>query len=102
MDEYQTHQFWEMKPPTVKQTFTYNELKKILDTLDENQLNCPVRWGGEGNSGLIQSVWIVEENQINPSGDGWEPVSAYDNDPEFDMSDEPVVCSKGTPILLAD
>lgn len=105
MDEFQTRQFWNnMKKTTfdllMEKAITYRKLKEILDSLDESQLDTPVRWGGDNTSGVISDTWIVEEDQINPSGDGWEPVSVYDNDPEFDMSDEPIVCKKGTVILI--
>ncbi len=85
-----------------KEILTYRSLKKILENFDETQLDLPVRWVGDGASGIINGMWIVEEDQINPSGDGWEPVSTYDNDPDFDASDEAVVCEKGSPMLLSN
>lgn len=105
MDEFQTHQFWNnMKKSQfelmMEKAITYRKLRDVLNSLDESQLDSPVRWGGDNNSGVIADTWLVEEDQINPSGDGWEPKSVYDNDPEFDMSDEPVVCKKGTLILI--
>lgn len=96
MDEYQTRHFWNME----KKKYTYRELKDILNSLSEEQLNNEVMWAGDSRGGKIGSVWIAEEDQINPSGDGLEPVSAYDNDPDFDATEESVVCKKGTLILL--
>ena len=100
MDEFQTQTFWK----NMEKKMTYRELRDVLNSLSESQLNMPVRWGGENNSGFFTKVWIVEEDQINPSGDGWEPVSAYKDDPDFpDIHvTEPVVCKKDTPILLTD
>jgi hypothetical protein len=99
MDEYQTKHFWDMIEVN-NEKFTFRDLKKVLDTLTEEQLNMEVRWAGDSRGGTMDSIWIVEEDQINPSGDGMEPVSAYDNDPDFDATDEPVVCKKGTVLLL--
>ena len=52
----------------------------------------------------IADVWILEEDYVNPSGDGIEPVSAYQNDPytsEEELEDilEEVVFKKGTVLL---
>jgi hypothetical protein len=96
MDEYQTLQFWN----TMEKKFTYRDLKQMINYLTEEQLDLQVRWAGDGRGGTLDKLWIVEEDQINPSGDGMEPVSAYDNDPDFDASDEAVVCPKGSVLLL--
>lgn len=96
MDEYQTFHFWNME----EKKFTYRDLKETLNTLTEDQLDMEIRWAGDGRGGKIGEVWIVEEDQINPSGDGMEPVSAYANDEDIDVSDEPIVCKKGTVLLL--
>jgi len=101
MDEFQTRQFWKMKPQDIK-PITYRHLKELLNSLDESHLDHPVRWGGDNTSGLITGTWLVEEDQINPSGDGWEPKSAYKDDPDFDVTDEPVVCPSGSLILLCE
>lgn len=81
--------------------FTYRELKNIIGTFSEEQLDQSVICCGEADNSLrVEKVWIVEEDQINPSGDGMEPVSAYIDDPDVDVEGEFVVCAKGTPILL--
>jgi hypothetical protein len=77
MDEYQTQHFWKM---IEQKKYTYRELKEVLNSLNDEQLNGEVMWAGDGRGGKIGGAWIVED-QINPSGDGMEPVSAYDNDP---------------------
>lgn len=79
---------------------TNRELKEFLGTLTEEQLDQAV---------LLQSEWkgydvimpeIMEEDYINPSGEGAEPISLYPTDPEdpdyCDITDEPIVIKKGS------
>lgn len=80
--------------------FTYRDLKEIINSLTSEQLDKEVIWAGDGRGGKIDSVWIADEDQINPSGDGMEPISAYFDDPDFIWEDELVVCEKNTPIIL--
>jgi hypothetical protein len=80
--------------------FTYRKLKAIIDTLNDEQLDKEVIWAGEGRGGKAEGLWIAEEDQINPSGDGMEPISSYVDDLEFNLEDENIVCTKDTPILL--
>ena len=82
---------------------TYKELKEILSTLTEEQLNFQIMCSASDSSigsGKISEVWIAEEDQINPSGEYMEPVSIYLNDPDIDVELEPIVCKQGTPILI--
>lgn len=103
MDEYQTKYFWTMIiDEAEKQKFTYRTLRDTIATLTDEQLDMEVIWAGDGRGGKLSGIWVVEEDQINPSGDGMEPVSAYDDDSDFDASDEPIVCEKGTVILIED
>jgi len=80
---------------------TFRELKAALDTMTDEQLNYDAHWCGEDRGGVVGSVWIVDEDQVNPSGDGMEPVSTYAESPEY-VTDEPVVARKGQPLLMVD
>lgn len=78
---------------------TYRELKRKLSEFTEEQLDQSVVAGApDCRSIFINSVWIVEEDQINPSGDGMEPVSEYADEPDI-LATEPVVCKAGTIFL---
>jgi hypothetical protein len=80
--------------------FTYRDMLSAMSTFTDEQLDMEVRWSGDESGGELSGFWIVEEDQINPSGDGMEPVSVYANDPDVDVDAEEIVCKKGTPILL--
>ena len=80
---------------------TFRELKAALELMSEEQLNYEVHWCGEDRGGKVGSVWVVDEDQINPSGDGMEPVSTYADKPEY-VQDEPIVAHKGQPLLMVD
>lgn len=62
---------------------TWYELKKFCNTLEGGQLGQPVKVWGEGFCHTVTSVEILEEDMINPSGDGAEPVSAYLDDKDY-------------------
>jgi len=105
MDEYQTQQFWKKMD---KEKFTYRQLKDILNALTDEQLDESIYCASEIGGGIVNEVWIVEEDQINPSGEGMEPISHYMDengnnlDEYFDANKESIVCKKGTVVLLMD
>ena len=79
---------------------TYGELYNQLGKLSVEQLQQEVRTlGSERRGAKIDKLWIAEEDYINPSGDGIEPISAYTDDEENDVTGEPVVISAGTILL---
>lgn len=91
---------------------TYGDLKKALDGLTPEQLAMRVGWTGEDTGGYVFSLWIVEEDHINPSGDGGEPVSEVrkyliedgytPEEAQREIDSEPVVALKGQPLLMVD
>ena len=83
-----------------REPMNFGQLLEQLQSLTAEQLAQPVILLQEGPHINVHEFVAFDEDQINPSGDGIEPVSAYDNDPYFDMSDEPVVLKKGTPVLI--
>lgn len=80
---------------------TYQELYEELRKLTPEQRQQEARICGIDRPGMkIGEIWIVEEDQVNPSGDGMEPVSVYKDDPDFNINDEPIVCKAGVILLL--
>jgi hypothetical protein len=77
-----------------KTTLTWAELKVFANKLTPQQLAQPVLAMGEPG-GAIESVTIFEEDFINPSGEGPEPVSVYEQAVGDDVKEEPVVIAKG-------
>lgn len=71
----------------------------------------PVYYTGEGISGPIFGVWILDEDYINPSGEGMERVSDVrrglieegltEAEADEGIAEEVVVASKGEPLLDA-
>jgi hypothetical protein len=84
---------------------TYGDLKRGLSELTDEQLKQDVRVSGEEHSARVCEMWILEEDHINPSGEGMEPVSAYLDDPEYGqefVDGEVIVAKKGTVLLVED
>ncbi|MFA6057262.1 MAG: hypothetical protein WC756_03615 [Taibaiella sp.] len=77
---------------------SWSELKNFANTLTEEQLQQPVRIWGESFAADIESVEVLDEDMINPSGEGCEPVSAYADEPET-LEDEPVIYPAGRILL---
>ena len=84
--------------------FTYRDLLELLPTLSEAQLNQPAQTVTDLFTApliTISELWVTEEDQINPSGEGCEPISAYKDEPDFEVyKDEPVIYPKGTVLLV--
>ena len=78
----------------------FGQLLEQLQSLTTEQLAQPVILLREGPHINVHEFVAFDEDQINPSGDGIEPASAYADDPDYDVSDEPVVIKKGTPVLI--
>jgi len=79
---------------------TYQDLYDQLKNLSSLQRQQEVRTlGSERRGAKIDKLWIAEEDYINPSGDGIEPISAYKDDDENDISGEPIAVHAGTVLL---
>lgn len=72
----------------------WQDVKEFVNSLNEEQLQQPMRYWGEEKAGGIFAISILQEDFINPSGECVEPSSTY----EFD-EDEPIVYPKGTILL---
>lgn len=79
---------------------TFGGLKQFVNTLSEDQLKQKLRFWGDEIGGTFEGVQVLQDDQINPFGDGCEDRSPYlpggeHYDPQFDMENEPIVLSKG-------
>lgn len=83
----------------------YRELLEKLQTLSPEQLEQEVRVTGEDHSAKIDELWILEEDYINPEGDGAEPISSFELDDDFDeaaLAAAPRAAHKGDVFLSED
>lgn len=93
---------------------TYRELKVALDALTEEQLDQTVTAQDEDYIGDVTEIWQAEDDYINPSGDGAEPITEYrgmaiaegyaenEEELEADLKDEPIVIKKGSLFLMTE
>jgi hypothetical protein len=81
---------------------TWRQLRDFCNSVPEEFINKNVHWVGEERGGIVKYAECFEEDMINPSGEGIEPVSAYTSDTDFDLSVEQVVFQKGEPAIWVD
>lgn len=84
----------------------WSDIKDFVNSLSEEQLQQElIVWGDEKGGGIF-SIAIAQDDLINPSGDGVEPVSFYANSEDADdretAENESIVISKGSIILELD
>lgn len=82
----------------VTKTPTWRELKEKINSIDEKHLDQPVRWWGDERGGLVYSLQELDEEYLK-SDEGWEPVSAYEDDNPEDYPDR---MQAGSPVLFVD
>lgn len=86
----------------------YNDLAKFIETLTPEQREMPVIWNGEGCGGHIYETAVLDDDQVNPSGEGWEDRNSFiqsaiaDGETYEEVADEPIVAHKGQPYLCVD
>lgn len=80
---------------------TLGDLKAFLNSLPEEQLAQKPRLWDEGFSGTINGGCVLEEDYINPSGEGCEPISAYKDEPDYADYASEVVYPGGTVMFEA-
>lgn len=73
---------------------------QILALPPEQQAQKAHFMGADRPGGDVGGLWIAEEDHINPTGEGDEPISAYANDTEFVIAEEPVTIKAGTVLLF--
>jgi len=76
----------------------YRDLKDFLSTLTDDQLDQPVNVLTGTECIQVCEIWTLEEDYINPTGEGLEPVSAYADDPDY--ADELVIAKAGEIFLM--
>lgn len=86
---------------------TYSDLKALLEGMTVEQLAMDVIVCAEepGRGGPVDHIWTAAEDQVNPSGDGMEPISTYlpggvGYEEDNGIEDEPIVCRKGQGLLM--
>jgi hypothetical protein len=62
---------------TATTPFTYSDLLTQLQALTPEQLSQQVRHINECTQGTVTGLWVLEEDHIDPSGEGLEPASNY-------------------------
>ena len=63
---------------------SWQDLKDFANELNDEQLTMPVRWWGNERGGEMGRAHILKEDYVNESGDGCEPISAYEDEPDYE------------------
>lgn len=79
--------------------FTWQELKDIVNSLDEEQLKNAVTWWGDERGGRIEAVEILNEDYVDDQDGHSMPISEWES--ETDEKTE-IIFKKGTPILWSE
>lgn len=79
--------------------YTYADLLKELQALTPDQQAQQVRYIGEVGNGKVNSLWVLEEDHIDPSGEGLEPISAYQQG-DNPMTEEELAAEQSWPAGL--
>lgn len=89
-----------------ERSLLWSDLKTFCNSLSEEQLQNEVRVWGEEKGGGIYAISEIQDDLINPSGDGLEMKSIYteseDKDDKEIGEEEDIVVSKGSIILELD
>lgn len=83
----------------------WKDLRDYLNAQSEESLMSPVCFWGEYEGKKLPSIAKLNEDFINPSGEGCEPVGVYRNDPEYGdnyVDGEDIVHAAGSLILQTD
>jgi len=93
-----------------KEKFTWYDLKRFCDNLKPIQLGYEVKAWGDHKAFTLKGVEQLEDDFIDLSGEGMEPVSFYKNTGDEENKqfweewgrDEPILAFKGEPMLIID
>lgn len=88
-----------------EESLTWEDIYYFCLTLNTAQLKQNVRVMGDEKGGGIYAISEVQDDLINPSGEGLEMKSIYsngDNEDKEIAEDEDVIVSKGTIIFEID
>jgi hypothetical protein len=81
-----------------EEKFTYQNLKDFVEKLTPEQLQMEVVIWGESTGGTIDFADVLQEDYVNESGEGLEPISVYKDDE--DGRELIVAFPAGTPVLM--
>lgn len=88
---------------------TFGELKTAVEAMTPEQLALPVVASAEepGRGGFVEELFICQDDQVNPSGDGMEDISLYrpggaGYEEGMEIDEEPIVARKGQGLLQLD
>lgn len=76
-------------------TMTWADLKEFANSLTEEQLKTDVKLASEFSNHTVSHAAILQEDYVNVDGESAEPVSAYADDPEFDISLHSIAAKAG-------
>ena len=79
--------------------YTWQDLKDFVNNLPEEQLEKEVTVWGDEMGAKVTEAKCLEEDYGNPSGEGQEPRSVYEVEPDYVAEEWEVDYEKGTPIL---
>lgn len=89
-----------------EQPLKWQDLKELLNSLPDEQLQQDVVWWGDERGGSVHAVLETQDELINPSGEGCEPRTLYtqsEDESEREIGDtEEIAYPKGQLILLVD
>ena len=74
---------------------TWQYIKDLANSLDEEQLKKPVKWWGDETGGSISDANILDEDYVS-DGEAYGPRSEMD---EANIDPDEPVFHKGTPML---
>lgn len=88
---------------------TFDDLDAFIKTLTPEQRAMEVMWNGEDRGGFVYQTLVLDDDQVNPSGDGWEDRRNYirvmmeeEGEGEEVAAAEPIVARKGQPFFGVD
>lgn len=81
-----------------EKNLTWQDIKTFANSLTEDQLSQTVRYWGDEKAGGVFAISILNEDFINASGEGVDPVSNYETS---EIEDEPIIYTKGTILMDA-
>lgn len=82
-----------------KEKFTWQNLKDVVNTLNEEQLKNEVIWWGDERGGKIVYVEILNDDYVDDGDCGVMPLKDWNS--EIDGSAE-IKIKKNTPILCSE
>jgi len=77
---------------------TWHQLKEVVNSLSEEQLNNPIMYWEEDGGGRISDVECLEEDYVYGE-EGSYPISLWEESKGEDETEPTIVYKKGTPVM---